>query len=135
MEEKHYGGARASAGRKPYKDPEQKKVPFNTKIPAWLRSWLTSDDREESAPVMIEKALIKQYGARQETGFTDHDRLLWLMKYGGLPGSDAQGHYWIAYLDDCPEPGYYKGYGDVPACIDAFLNGDVTKSEAPGKSL
>lgn len=50
------GGKREGAGRKPV--PEHlKKVPFNTKLPAWLKTWLTSDVRDKSAPVLIEEAL------------------------------------------------------------------------------
>ena len=50
------GGKREGAGRKPV--PEHlKKVPFNTKLPAWLKAWLTADEREKSAPVLIEEAL------------------------------------------------------------------------------
>jgi hypothetical protein len=38
-----------------------KKVPYNTKLPHWLRDWLTRPEREESGPVMIEKALSRMY--------------------------------------------------------------------------
>lgn len=52
------GGKREGAGRKP--TPEHlKKVPFNTKLPRWLRDWLTDPEREKSAPVLIEEALRK----------------------------------------------------------------------------
>jgi len=54
------GGAREGAGRKPA--PERlKKVPYNTKLPQWLRDWLTEPSRDESGPVMIEKALRRLY--------------------------------------------------------------------------
>ena len=54
------GGAREGAGRKPA--PEHlKKVPYNTKLPQWLRDWLTALEREDSGPVMIEKALCRLY--------------------------------------------------------------------------
>lgn len=52
------GGKREGAGRKPA--PEHlKKMPFNTKIPKWLRDWLVAPEREKSAPVLIEEALRK----------------------------------------------------------------------------
>lgn len=52
------GGARQGAGRK--HTPEHlKKVPFNTKLPRWLRDWLTDSEREKSGPVLIEEALRK----------------------------------------------------------------------------
>jgi hypothetical protein len=54
------GGTRPGAGRKPAA-PELKKVPYNTKLPQWLRDWLTSPDRTESGPVMIETALRRAY--------------------------------------------------------------------------
>lgn len=54
------GGKREGAGRKPA--PEHlKKVPFNTKLPQWLKDWLTSPDRDKSAPVLIEDALRKAH--------------------------------------------------------------------------
>ena len=57
------GGAQEGAGRKPA--PEHlKKVPYNTKLPQWLRDWLTGPEREESGPVMIEKALRRMYRLR-----------------------------------------------------------------------
>ena len=57
------GGAREGAGRK--LAPEHlRKVPFNTKLPQWLRGWLTAPEREESGPVMIEKALRRMYKLR-----------------------------------------------------------------------
>ena len=50
------GGAREGAGRKPA--PEHlKKVPYNTKLPQWLRDWLTAPEREKSGPLFIEEAL------------------------------------------------------------------------------
>ncbi len=50
------GGKRAGAGLKPA--PEHlKKVPFNTKLPKWLRDWLTAPERDKSGPVLIEEAL------------------------------------------------------------------------------
>jgi hypothetical protein len=52
------GGKREGAGRKP--TPEHlKKVPYNTKLPRWLRDWLTVLEREKSGPVLIEEALRK----------------------------------------------------------------------------
>lgn len=52
------GGKREGAGRKPV--PEHlKKVPFNTKLPRWLRDWLTDPARQKSGPVLIEEALRK----------------------------------------------------------------------------
>lgn len=50
------GGKREGAGRKPVPEP-LKKVPYNTKLPRWLRDWLTSPEREKSGPVLIEEAL------------------------------------------------------------------------------
>lgn len=50
------GGKREGAGRKP--TPKHlKKVPFNTKLPCWLRDWLTDPEREKSGPVLIEEAI------------------------------------------------------------------------------
>lgn len=55
------GGQRKGAGRKPA--PEMlKKVPYNTKLPKWLRLWLTDPDWEKSGPVLIEEALCKIHG-------------------------------------------------------------------------
>ena len=54
------GGARKGAGRKP-SPCNLKKVPYNTKLPGWLRDWLTRPEREESGPVAIEKALTTIY--------------------------------------------------------------------------
>lgn len=34
-----------------------KKVPFNTKIPQWLKDWLLAPERQQSGPVLIEEAL------------------------------------------------------------------------------
>jgi len=52
------GGAREGAGRKPV--PEHlKKVPYNTKLPQWLKDWLNAPEREKSGPVLIEEALRK----------------------------------------------------------------------------
>lgn len=52
------GGKREGAGRKPV--PEHlKKVPYNTKLPRWLRDWLTAPERDKSGPVLIEEALRK----------------------------------------------------------------------------
>lgn len=51
-----HGGKREGAGRK--KTPARlKKVPFNTKLPQWLKDWLTDPARDESAPTLIEDAL------------------------------------------------------------------------------
>ena len=52
------GGKREGAGRKPI-PAHMKKVPFNTKLPAWLKAWLTSGEHGKSAPVLIEEALRK----------------------------------------------------------------------------
>lgn len=61
------GGKREGAGRK--NAPEHlKKVPYNTKLPAWLKSWLTDQDREESGPVLIEEALRKVHKLRPPEG-------------------------------------------------------------------
>lgn len=54
------GGARKGAGRKPAPD-HLKKVPYNTKLPRWLKDWLTREGREESGPVMIERALRREF--------------------------------------------------------------------------
>ena len=54
------GGAREGAGRNPA-PKHMKKVPYNTKLPQWLRDWLTGPEREESGPVMIEMALCRMY--------------------------------------------------------------------------
>ena len=57
------GGAREGAGRKPA--PEHlKKVPYNTKLPQWLRDWLTAPEREKSGLVLIEDALRKVHKLR-----------------------------------------------------------------------
>lgn len=53
------GGKRPGAGRKKLPD-HLRKVPFNTRIPQWLKSWLTSQDT--SAPVLIEDAIVLVYG-------------------------------------------------------------------------
>lgn len=61
------GGKREGAGRKPA--PEHlKKVPYNTKLPAWLKAWLTDPAREESGPVLIEEALRKVHRLRPPDG-------------------------------------------------------------------
>ena len=60
------GGKREGAGRKP-SPPELKKVPYNTKLPQWLRDWLTGSGREESGPVMIERALRQMYKLKPPT--------------------------------------------------------------------
>ncbi len=57
------GGKREGSGRKPA-PAALKKVTYNTKLPQWLRDWLTGPEREESGPVMIEKALCKMYKLR-----------------------------------------------------------------------
>jgi hypothetical protein len=57
------GGAREGAGRNTAQE-HLKKVPYNTKLPQWLRDWLTGPEREESGPVMIEKALRRMYKLR-----------------------------------------------------------------------
>lgn len=46
--------------RKPV-PPHLKKVPYNTKLPQWLRDWLTDPAREKSGPVLIEVALREAY--------------------------------------------------------------------------
>lgn len=57
------GGRREGAGRKPA--PEHiRKVPYNTKLPRWLRDWLTAPERERSGPVLIEEALRKIHGLK-----------------------------------------------------------------------
>lgn len=54
------GGKREGAGRKPV--PEHlKKVPYNTKLPRWLKDWLTDPGREKSGPMLIEIALRETY--------------------------------------------------------------------------
>ncbi len=54
------GGKREGAGRKPI--PEHlKKVPYNTKLPKWLRDWLAKPVGGESGPVRIENALRRLY--------------------------------------------------------------------------
>lgn len=54
------GGRREGAGRKPA--PEHlKKVPYNTKLPRWLKDWLTDPAREKSGPMLIEIALREAY--------------------------------------------------------------------------
>ena len=50
------GGSRSGAGRKKVK-AHLKKEPYNTKLPQWIIDWLTRPGRDESGPVMIEKAL------------------------------------------------------------------------------
>ena len=61
------GGKREGAGRKPA--PEHlKKVPYNTKLPRWLRDWLTDPAREASGPVLIEEALKKAHKLRPPEG-------------------------------------------------------------------
>lgn len=55
------GGRRAGAGRKPL-PAGLKKVPYATKLPQWLKDWLTSGDREKSGAVLIEQALRAQHG-------------------------------------------------------------------------
>ena len=57
---KTHGGARAGAGRKPAHE-RLKKIPYNTKLPRWLREWLMAPERGESGPVLIEKALCRAY--------------------------------------------------------------------------
>lgn len=60
------GGKREGAGRKPA--PEHlKKVPFNTKLPKWLRDWLTSPERDKSGPVLIEEALSQVHKLKPPT--------------------------------------------------------------------
>ena len=54
------GGRRERAGRKPA-PAHLKKVPYNTKLPQWLRDWLTDPAREKSGPVLIEVALREAY--------------------------------------------------------------------------
>lgn len=55
------GGIRKGAGRKP-SPRELKKVPYNTKLPQWLRDWLVDPAREKSGPVLIEEALRQIHG-------------------------------------------------------------------------
>ena len=60
------GGKREGAGRKPA--PEHlKKVPFNTKLPKWLRDWLTAPERDKSGPVLIEEALSQMHKLKPPT--------------------------------------------------------------------
>lgn len=57
-EGKQGGGRRPGAGRKP--TPKHlKKMPYNTKLPQWLRDWLLAPERTQSGPVLIEEALRK----------------------------------------------------------------------------
>jgi hypothetical protein len=63
------GGTRPGAGRKPAA-PNLKKVPYNTKLPRWLRDWLTAPEREQSGPVLIEAALCRHYKLRPPPGDT-----------------------------------------------------------------
>lgn len=55
------GGKREGAGRKPM-PAHLRKVPFNTKLPAWLKKWLTDPARDKSGPVLIEEALRQVHG-------------------------------------------------------------------------
>ena len=64
------GGYRANSGRKPA-HPTLKKIPFNTKIPQWLKDWLVAEERDESAPVLIERALRHRYKLKPPKG--NHD--------------------------------------------------------------
>jgi len=57
------GGKRQGAGRRPVPE-SMRKVPYSTRLPRWLRDWLTSPERTESGPVMIEKALKKFFGIK-----------------------------------------------------------------------
>ena len=57
------GGAREGAGRKPV-PKHLRKVPYNTKLPQWLRDLLTGREREENGPVVIEKELPRMYKLR-----------------------------------------------------------------------
>lgn len=52
------GGQRPGAGR-PAIDPSLKKIPYATKLPAWLKAWLLHPERSASGPELIEKALRK----------------------------------------------------------------------------
>ena len=61
------GGKREGAGRKPALE-HLKKVPYNTKLPRWLRDWLTDPARESSGPVLIEEALKKAHKLRPPEG-------------------------------------------------------------------
>lgn len=60
------GGKRKGAGRKPTPAP-LKKVPFNTKLPAWLKEWLTDPTQDKSGPVLIEEALRQVHGLTPPT--------------------------------------------------------------------
>lgn len=58
------GGSRARAGRN--KVPEiERKVPFNTRLPLWVKQWLVSADREESAARLVLLAIIGTYKLKQ----------------------------------------------------------------------
>lgn len=58
-----HGGARQGAGR--HKSPSRlKKVPCNVRLPLWMKEWLFSDTQTQSAPKIIEKALIETYGLK-----------------------------------------------------------------------
>lgn len=50
------GGVRPGAGRKPV-PPALKKIPYATKLPAWLKAWLLAPERPASGPELIEQAL------------------------------------------------------------------------------
>lgn len=60
------GGKRNGAGRKPL-PKSLVKVPYNTKLPAWLKAWLTAPERTESGPVLIEEAMRRYYGIEPPT--------------------------------------------------------------------
>lgn len=61
------GGCRKGAGRKP--SPKHlKKVVYNTRLPQWLRDWLTRPDRTVSGPVAIEQALCQVFGLQPPNG-------------------------------------------------------------------
>lgn len=120
-----HGGKRNDAGRKPYKDQSLVKVPLSTKIPRWLKEWLVSDEREESAPVMIEKALVKQYGAKpMSKEVSDSDRLEWMLKHRQSRFSrDARGNWFLA-------EGVYTSSGKTQKeCIDKHINGEAIKQQ------
>lgn len=58
------GGARARAGRS--RVPEiERKVPFNTRLPLWVKQWLVSDDRTESAAKLVLIAILEKYKLKQ----------------------------------------------------------------------
>lgn len=82
------GGKREGAGRKPA--PEHlKKVPFNTKLPKWLRDWLTSPERDKSGPVLIEEALSHVHKLKPPQKLTESEIELRPQGRGQIPEREA----------------------------------------------